>query len=254
VSKEISKQELLILKSILVGKNKDEIIILLNNGKSKYLFPKLEGINYLIREENWDYICDEIESIYLVHSKYPNLTLLEKRVQKKNAKMGFPVKRERLIPKEVKIKGFEKQSIQKVGNNELKSLKTYPKLSIKSPIKIFRYYDLEIICKILNIDLSIIQDLCKKAKINFYFEKKFTYDEWEIISPELEIYRVNLYNEEREKEILAKKRKKSLTYEFIHVVNKTSKDKFDDPIRKDSIQKNSIAGNSFKEILTGMRD
>lgn len=249
----ITNDELLILKSILLGKGTDDIKKLLFIDKIKGSYPKLEENNFMILEENWNYVSDEIKSLYIFLSKQPNLTPLEIRVQKKNAKLGFPIKRERIIPKELLTKGIENVSKNQVENYNSKKHKNYPELSLNSPIKIYRYYDNNSICKILKIKLSEIKSICKKAKIDFNDNKKFTFDEWELISPQLDTIRTKLLNDQREEELNFNKSKINLIHEYIIKMNENIKQKYQESNRKDAVQRNSTVSNSFREISTGMK-
>lgn len=250
---KITKDELIILKSILLGKNAAEIKKLLFINKIEGSYPNLEKTNFFVCEENWEKVSDEVTNLYISLSKQPNLTPLEIRVQKKNAKLGFPIKRERITPMELTAKVKEKGLVKEFGNDKLKK-KTQPELRLNSPIRVYRYYDLNNICNILRINSSIIESLCNKAMIPFSHNKKFTFDEWEVISPELDPIRIKLLDKIREEEYNLKKSKNSLIHEYIYKMNKSIKEKYQESMRKDAVQRNSIVSNSFKEISTGMKD
>jgi hypothetical protein len=252
---KISNDELLILKTILIGKSKDEFKILLDISNAQIKHPKLESINYLVREENWDNVSDEVELFYQELSKKRVLSTLEVRVQKKNAKLGFPVKRERILQLEVIGKKQEKEKFHKekskIGLNKQNSGQY--NLSIFSPISVFRHHELKKICNILKIELSFIKTLCFRAKISFIENKQFSFSEWELLSPELEKIRLKLL-EKRDKKILNKAIKTSKKIDYCNNSNEIAKGKFENKLRKDAIQRNALSYNSFKEISTGMRD
>lgn len=252
---EISKDEMLILKSILIGKSKVEIKTLLNIDNVQIKYPQLESIDFLIREDNWDNVAYEVALFYFEFSKKAELSDLEKRVQKKNAKLGFPINRERIKPVEVLNKNPEnkiiKKELSKPGLNNKNSGQR--DLSILAPISVFRHYELKRICKILKIELSVIKTLCFRAKISFSETKQFTFSEWELISPELERIRLKLL-EKRDKKISNKSFKTSKKFNYSDNSNEIAKEKFENNLRKDAIQRNALSCNSFKEISTGMRD
>jgi hypothetical protein len=252
---EISNDEMLIVKSILIGKSKDEIKLLLNIDNVQIKHTGLESIDFLIREDNWDSVSDEVALFYFEFSKKAELSDLEKRVQKKNAKLGFLVNRERIKPVEVINKNPEnkiiKKEVSKPGLNNKNSGQR--DLSILAPIGVFRHYELQRICKILKIELSVIKTLCFRAKISFGENKQFTFSEWELISPELERIRLKLL-EKRDKKISNKFNKTSKNFDYGNNSNEIVKEKFENNLRKDAIQRNALSYNSFKEISTRMRD
>lgn len=244
--KEISQQELTIIKSILIGKPPSQVIDLLNIKKTEY--PKLKSIGYSIREVNWDDIKEEVILLYFNLSKESDLQPLEKRVQKKNAKLGFPIKRKRLLNTE---KEFNVKITERV---RIKNNREQQKLTIQTPIKIFRYYELVLILKILEIDVAKFKDLCKKAGVKFYENKRYSYLEWELLAPFLEEIRIKQITHEEDKKRIERENKQRQKQADIDRMNKGVREKFESAERKDRIQRYALSARSFGEISTGMRD
>lgn len=260
---KICYKEIEILKNNLCGKDIFKVSELLELSKKD--IAVLRSFSNTMTHENWKVNLDLIIRAYqkLVNSN--DIKILEKTIQKINAKKGFPINRKKLnyfSSKKSKISINTDQSNKQ--NFELKNSSS-KNLSINTPIYVYRHFDEKMICKTLKIDTRFFKDLCNRLNVEYQKNKIFSHEEWVILSPELEEVRKNVLlgrKERRDKKRndaidLKRNMIKKLNEERLQLLNTKNMEvlkKFDLQTRKDEVQKNALSGKAFKEISTGMRD
>jgi hypothetical protein len=261
---KICSKEIEVLKNHLCGKDTSKVGELLELSQDEISI--LNSYSNILTNENWKVNMDLIVVAYQQLVDRDDMKILEKTIQKINAKKGFPIKRQKLKyfsnnnSKSSEAKGGTTKRNYELCKNDSNKI-----LSINTPIKIFRHYDEKMICKTLKIDTRFLKELCNRLNVDYQKNKMFSQKEWIILSPELEEVRKNVILGRKEKRDKKRKDvndlKRSMIeksneerMQLLNTKNMEVKKKFDLQSRKDEVQKNALSGKSFMEISTGMRD
>lgn len=261
------------LKQILIGKPRKKILKLLQYQiLDLTMYPCIVQENFIIAESSWEKLKKEILSIYNGMSNASQLTELEKLVQKKNAKCGFPIKRPRLFPK-IKTKKI-KQSLKEPVNKNKQHKKRKPKKPIKKEILTIQGVNykssliklkgkkISTIHKIFNLDLFEFNYLLAGTNLKFKENDILSEDQFNSILDVLTYlkrkYDKTLRNKTKPGRSSKSQIKSNSMKQQIKRLNGGGKGRKKssnhESKRKEIVQRNAIKTAGIRHISTGMRD
>lgn len=167
--KIINPIELEMLKNSMHGKGKDKILELLNFPNSE-MVPMIYNLDSSLCNVSWDLVKDEIVNSYLDLRKNDELQYLEIMLQKKNAKLGFPVRDSRIYPKFLPIerkvnknddKILAKKVDKKKSHQNIKNLEHY-----QTPKTKFSGLTITQITNIIKLKIKVFKKVLYKYNID----------------------------------------------------------------------------------------
>ena len=164
--KNISNEELAILKNILIGKTSIQVKKLFNF-KGQESCSNLVASDFIINQGNWNDLAEELIELYLNLGNFKTLQPIEEKVKKRNAKLGFPVKRPRILPDAVKSQIRKKETKKnclkrKKTKNNLKQIK---KKKSEDLLNSFTEIPILELAQKLEVSESTIKNVLKKRTL-----------------------------------------------------------------------------------------